>query len=134
MKGKQVKVSDETLERLMEVGFTAAWRGYWKQARAIFAAVQGVKPNNEGPLVGYGLSLINSDKNKLAVEQLRRALEMNPDNDVARCYLGMALKSAGLESEAARYFEGVIGADRDEAAVKLSRIMLGLEQEGASAV
>ncbi len=107
----------------------AAWRGYLQQAGEIFSAVQAACPDNEGAWIGKGIALMNAGRKKDAIRLLEQALEMNPDNVMGKCFLGMAWKMAGSEGKATQLLDEVMQAGSDESAAKLARILLGLEED-----
>ena len=120
-----MQVDTSTVRLLMEIGYIAAGYGLVKEAEAIFAAVKASRPDSELPLVGLAVTRLNAGQNDEAIRLLRdEALKINADSDIARAFLGLALKQAGLASESRAFLQTVVDNRRDMTAVALAEQLL----------
>jgi predicted Zn-dependent protease len=119
-----VQVDTETVRLLTEIGFMAMSRGKQREAEAIFAGVQAVRPKSETPAIGLALTRIGARKLDEAIRILRDdALARNPDSAEAKCYLGMALKLAGRASEADKVLREAAGAATGETKARAKSLL-----------
>ncbi|WP_263354394.1 tetratricopeptide repeat protein [Acidicapsa acidisoli] len=73
--------------------------GNFQQAQWEFESVVSKHPDFEQARVGLAGILLENDKNDLAAQQLRRAVELNPNDDVAWYRLTRALRTSGSPEE-----------------------------------
>jgi tetratricopeptide (TPR) repeat protein len=73
--------------------------GKFEQAQREFESVVSRHPDFEQARVGLAGILLENDKNDLAAQQLRRAVELNPNDDVAWYRLTRALRTSGSSEE-----------------------------------
>ena len=124
-----MEISTELARRLMEIGLLAANRaGLQKQAHPIFAGLRAVRPQSELPLVGHGIAFLNTDNPREAGASFEAALQMNPENDVAKCYLGMACQVIGWGSKSRKLLADVIENGDEPEAESMARSFMELKE------
>ncbi|PTX91923.1 hypothetical protein DB346_23485 [Verrucomicrobia bacterium LW23] len=119
------QVDTETVQLLLEAGYTAVGVGLTDRADAIFAGLRVLRPESDAPLIGKAVSLISSGKYAEAVKVLENeALAVVPGSPLARAFIGMALQLQGLGSQARETLEAVVAEDSDPSATSLARNLL----------
>jgi tetratricopeptide (TPR) repeat protein len=73
---------------LVEGGFIAVKQGNRDAAEKLFRAAQLLKPNHTAPTIGFGYVALNSMNLQLARKYFEEVLEKEPQNAVAKVYLG----------------------------------------------
>ena len=122
-----MEVSTELARRLMEIGLLAANRaGLQKQAHPIFAGLRAARPQSELPLVGHGVAFLNTDNPREAGASFEAALQINPENDIAKCYLGMAYQAIGWSAKSRKILADVIENGDDPEAASMARNFMNL--------
>lgn len=117
--------STELVRTLMEVGYVAIGFGRFADAETIFAGVQAARPESELPAIGRAVVRLNSGRPQDAVRLLEgEALKRNPDSDLAKSFLGLALKQTGENSRSRQLLEDVARAGGQTEAVALSKSLL----------
>jgi tetratricopeptide (TPR) repeat protein len=125
-----MEIEKDLLQLLMETGHLASGYGYFPEAEVIFSGLRAVRPESEYPLIGLALAKMNARKYIEAIKILmEEALKVNPKSDLAKSFLGLALKLSGLREESVTVLREVIAADRDKIAVKIARNLI-TEQTG----
>lgn len=120
-----MNASTELVQRLMEVGYVAAGNGYSKQAEAIFAGVQAVRPESELPSIGLAVMQLNAGLCEVAVKTLEEeGLKRNPDSELVQSFLGLALKLGGQSARSEQVLQKVIASGSNTQAVELARSLL----------
>jgi len=127
---KKLGIDDELLDLLYEIGILGLVRSYFVHAEAIFEGYKAVVPKSERARIGLGLLALARANYAKAIEVFRdELLEMNPESDFAKAYLGIAYKSSGKPQEAKICFESVIESNRDESLVILAKEALNKIKE-----
>lgn len=120
-----MKTDEEMLKLLMQIGFLASGRGNISEAETIFSGVQARQPESAYPLIGRAVNRMNDLDYDGAIRILiGEALERNPGNDLAKGFLGFALRKAGLDEQSREVCREVVDAGRDEVAVAMARAVL----------
>jgi len=120
-----VDVGTEVVQLLMEAGFVAIGRGMFSEATAIFAGVAAIRPDNEMPIVGQAIAQLNSGRVAEAVGTLRnKALALKPDSQIAKSFLGLALKLEGFQAESRALLDEVVKNNSAPEAVALAQSLL----------
>ena len=119
-----INIDTDILQKMMEVGYVAAGSGQWMEAAAIFDGVQAARPGSEYPDIGMAIVLLNAARTDDAIKTLQDSLEEHPESDLAKSFLGLALRQAELTTESDRLLNEVIEADRDPKAVSLAISLL----------
>jgi Flp pilus assembly protein TadD len=120
-----MQIEKELLQILMESGYLAGGYGFFAEAEVIFKGIMAARPESEYPLIGLAVSKMNAGKNDEAVKILhKQALKLNPESDLARSFIGLALKLGGLNDESLTVLGEVVAAGRDETAVKMARSLM----------
>ena len=120
-----MEIDAGSLQLLMEVGFLAGGYGYLGEAEIIFDGLKAVRPQNESPLIGLAFAKMNNNQMDEAIRILEEeALKVNPQSDLARSFLGLALKLSGRVEQCLPILREVVERNSDEAAVKVARGLL----------
>lgn len=110
---------------LGEIGMLAAGHGYEKQAVAIFEGLKAVRPASEAPAIGLAVVHLSNGRAEDAVRVLRdEALAVNPGSDLARSFLGLALKAAGRAQESEQLLRDVVAKATDPQAKAMAAAVL----------
>jgi len=128
---------------LTEIGFLAAGRGQFEQARTIFGALIQLRPNRAFPHVGLAMAMINQGRAAeaaVALAAARRALEsivasvevgaagvdLRDEHATLSAYYGLALQMAGHSAESSKILGGLADRPAGDPAGRIARSMLGL--------
>ncbi|MBF0103127.1 MAG: hypothetical protein HQK77_19685 [Desulfobacterales bacterium] len=118
-------ITSELLQLLMEIGYLAGGYGLLNDSETIFEAIKSVRPESEYPLIGLAVTKMNANNNEDAIAILKnQALKVNPQSDLARSFLGLALKHAGYGSESQSVLQEVLNSGKDAVAVKMAQAIL----------
>jgi hypothetical protein len=120
-----MEIDTKLIRLLMEVGYLAGGHGFFKESETIFEGLKAVRSESEYPIIGLAITKMNAKKNDEAVEILReQALKLNPDSDMAKCFLGLSLKLSGMNHESRKVLEDVVENGNSEEAVNMARSFL----------
>ncbi len=121
-----MKLDPQTLTLLSDLGFIAGGRGMLPLAQKIYEGLMIARPEHESPYIGLAMAMMFSQQPKQAAELLRAsALAINPESELARSFLGLALKLDGDVQGAREQLEAVAESGSDQAAVELAKNVLG---------
>lgn len=98
-----MEFSKVTIAKLMTLGVMASVKGFPKEANSIMEGIWEIHPDNLYVLIGLALAKTNMGYYKEAITILQNhVLNVDPENSMAQCIFGMALKFSGqrLEGEA----------------------------------
>jgi tetratricopeptide (TPR) repeat protein len=96
----------------------------WEKARAQFMHVLAQSPNDADSLYAVGLLSLQTNKLDEAEDYLKRTLQLRPDNQQARIYLGQIAEERKDYAEAARWYREVaVGEHFFEAQVRLGVVL-----------
>jgi tetratricopeptide (TPR) repeat protein len=119
------QLSSELAQKLIEIGFIASNRGYFKEAEAIFNGLISARPMSEYPLIGLAFNHMNSGNTVLGMKILAdQALKLNPDSQMAQLYLGLAMRLSNLNSYAEDILSQVVENGKDPQAVNAAQLLL----------
>ncbi len=120
-----MNISTELIQILMEIGYFAGENGYPVESEVIFEALRQARPNSEYPLIGLAVTMMNLGKYDEAVQTLtNEALGVNPESNLAKSFLGLALKLAGRTEECKGILNEVINQNEDQIAVNMANSIL----------
>lgn len=137
-------------QRLAELGFVAAGKGWLAQASQLFSCLIDLAPRRALPHIGLALALLNGGRPDDALRVLERADKLVAEGDVAssdaemsdrrdesaliRAFYGVALKLAGHTTESFRILQSLSDRPGHDHAGRIARSMLGVtqSQEGQS--
>ena len=120
-----MEIDAQLTKLLMEVGYLAGGYGFVSESEKIFNGIAAVRPESEYPYIGLAVTCLNANMNEAAVEILRtRALKANPDSDLAKSFLGLALKLAGMNAESQKVLQEVVDNGGAEEAVNMAKSLL----------
>ena len=114
-----MEIEQTRIQMLMEIGFLAAGKGEIKASETIFTGISALRPESESPRIGLAVARMNAGKNQEAIAILR-----DQASDMAKSFLGLALKLEGLNSEASSILEGVVAGNGEPKAVEMARALL----------
>jgi hypothetical protein len=118
-------IPSDLLQILMEAGYMAAGCGWQRHAESIFAGVIAVRPRSEFPWIGFAIARIVMGQLSDAFEILtKQALMLNPQNDLAKTFLGLILSRTGSHTLSERLLGQVINESQTSEAVQLAREIL----------
>jgi Flp pilus assembly protein TadD len=120
-----MEIDRELLQILMQSGYLAGGYGFFSEAETIFQGVMAARPESEYPVIGLAVSKMSAGRNDDAVKILHnQALKLNPESDLARSFIGLALKLGGLNEESLTMLKDVVAAGKDETAVKMAQSLI----------
>lgn len=120
-----MEISTDLVKLLMEIGYVAVGSGLSAEAAAIFAGVEAARPESELPAIGLAVSQMNSGRADEAVRTLRdKALVRKPDSQIAKSFLGLALKLAGFQADSRALLSEVVQANAHAEAVAMAQSLL----------
>jgi tetratricopeptide (TPR) repeat protein len=102
---RQPDLLDATLQKAIALNAL----GRSKEAEPLFDAVLAKRPGSAPALAGKGACAQNRDDYAAAIGYYRRALDVAPDNQIARHNLGRVLRHVGRPAEAAEQFRTLLG-------------------------
>ncbi|MCG8530932.1 MAG: hypothetical protein MI749_09735 [Desulfovibrionales bacterium] len=118
-------IDDKYRQLLGKAGFLAANSGQLEKGEVIFNGLAETAPDKVGPILGQALILMFKGEIESAVTKLRNeALALDPEDQHARAYLGMALQMGGAEGEAKKVLDEVVANAQEESARKLATELL----------
>lgn len=118
-------ITKEMLSLLYDIGVLALVRSFFVEAADIFEGYKAVKPQSELARMGMGLTAMAIPNYEVAAHIFKdEVLKINPKNDIARAYLGMAQKEMGKEDDARKTLQQVIDSNQEESAVVLAKAVL----------
>lgn len=131
-------------QRLAEIGFVAAGKGWLAQASQVFRPLIDIAPHRTLPHIGLALALLNGGKPEEALRVLEQAQRIvsnsetpaseaelsdrRDDSALIQAFYGVALKLAGHTTESFRILEGLSGRPSHDRAGRIARSMLGMVQ------
>jgi hypothetical protein len=118
----------DVVERLTEVGLLASECGLHHAAKAIFADLTKLRPNNPSMLISAAVVQARRGEIEGTIEQLRQVVARFEDFEMAKAMLGTYLVQNG-EKGALALFEDVLGTARDPSAVNVVRCSLELARK-----
>jgi hypothetical protein len=125
------RISSDLLQILMETGYVAAGCGWKRHVETIFAGIVAVRPESELPWIGFAIAQIAMGQFSEAFETLtKRALVLNPKNDLAKAFLGLILSRIGSHKLSEHLLSQVIDENQTPEAVQLAKEILNKQDEG----
>jgi predicted Zn-dependent protease len=131
-------------QRLAELGFVAAGKGWLAQASQLFNSLIELEPQHALPHVGLALAFLNGGHPDDALRVLERADKLVADREAAsgaremsdlrdesaliRAFYGVALKLAGRTAESFRILQALSDRPGHDHAGRIARSMLGVTQ------
>ncbi|MBL9157782.1 MAG: hypothetical protein JNJ70_09935 [Verrucomicrobiales bacterium] len=121
-----MEVSTESIRRATEAGYLAAVNGMAPQSLLIFSGIAAARPESELADIGLSFSHLCLGDVREALRILTEdALRKNPESDLAKAFVGLCLKQAGLNGEAESLLEEVAGGSGDESARNMAAALIG---------
>jgi len=118
-------VDAEILRKLADIGFMATGGGLFRQAEAIFHAIELNRKDNVLPHMGMALNLMNMELAEDALNVLeKKALKMEPENQVLQAFKAMALMQLGRNNESETCLHQIVTKSKDDIAVTLAENLL----------
>lgn len=117
-------LSDTMIKTLADIGFMASSGGQSRQAFAIFAGIEAIRPKSILPDIGYALEFMNKRKYQQAINILNnQALKKEPDSAAAQAFIGLALMLDGHNRKSEDCLE-TISDSQDSAAAHMAQELL----------
>jgi tetratricopeptide (TPR) repeat protein len=124
-------IPSNLLQILTEVGYMAAGCGWRQQAESIFNGIIAVRPESEFPWISYAIAKISVGQLSEAFEMLtKRALVLNPRNDLAKAFLGLILSRVGSHKISEHFLHQVVDENQTPEAVQLAKEVLNKRDKG----
>lgn len=102
-------VTSEDLRTLADIGFIASSRGMNSHARAMFAALRGLRPEQEVGYLGEAVVSLLSGNPGLAITTLKKA----PETSATQSFLGLALLQEGNRTAGEKVLNTIAEAEKD---------------------
>lgn len=121
-------ISREDARLLGKIGFLGLWQGRFVESESIFTALKDAEPGRIGPVLGLGMAAVHrGDYARAATIFERDALAVDPEDEHAKAWLGLALFRSGDAARARGILEplaeGAKAADAKTLAGELLREM-----------
>lgn len=95
------------------------------ESEEIFNAIHAIRPESELPLIGLAVTKMNKNQAGEAARVLwDKALKINPESDLAKSFLGLALKLSGMNNESRTVLEEVLQSGQDPQATDIAKSLL----------
>jgi len=107
----RISPADPTIE--VRLARALALCGQDREAIAEYRRAIAGRPNEVAPRVEFGTLLIRAHRSGEAIDVLREALRLDPEDDEARAALARAVASTGNNLEALRRYEEVLATSPD---------------------
>ena len=118
-------VDKETVDILAETAILAGIFGLAREGAALSAALSAAAPGDANVAMVQATALISGRRYDEAGALLRDVvLAEDPDNSIAKAFLGFALKLSGKVTEAEQTCQEVLDADDDADAVTVAKALL----------
>ena len=124
-------ISREDARLLGKIGFMGLWQGRFAESEEIFTALKDAEPGRIGPVLGLGMSFAHRGEYAKAIDIFEKdALALDPEDEHAKAWLGLALFRSGQEARAREILEPLAKGARADDAKSLAK---GLLEEMAAA-
>jgi hypothetical protein len=125
MAGDTFEIGTPLIRLMMEIGYLATGNGFPTEAEAIFEGVRAVRPGSEVPIIGLAVSRMNAGHPLEAVSLLEeQALRLNPESELTRGFLGLALRLAGHTARSQSVLEELAAKATNPIAGGMARALL----------
>lgn len=125
-------ITREDARLLGKIGFMGLWQGRFAESESIFSALKDADPKRIGPLLGLGMAAAHRGEYARAIDIFQnQALVLDPDDEHAKAWLGLALFRDGNAQKAREILEPVAQNGKAEDAKALAKGVL--EELAASA-
>jgi hypothetical protein len=118
-------IAQQDARLLGKIAFMGLWQGRFAESEAIFAALGAAQPHRIGPALGLGMVHAHKGEYAKAAELLEtKALAIDPKDDHARAWLGLALYRDGKKDQAKKRLDAVLADGEAKDAKELARAIL----------
>ena len=94
-------ISREEARLLGKIAFLGLWQGRFAESASIFTALRDAEPDRIGPVLGLGMVHAHKGEYTKAIEVFeKKALALDPDDEHAKAWLGLALFRDGQKERA----------------------------------
>ncbi len=124
------KLDHESLALMMEAGYVYVGMQRFKEARGVFEGVAALAPESEIPLIALGSVDFCQAKFASAIRHYKKALELEPESQFARAYMGETLLFMGKKKDALEMLKSVAAADRKGTAGAFAASLLDAVEKG----
>jgi len=120
-----MEISTETIQRTMEAGYLAAVNGMSQESIQIFRGIAAARPESELADIGLSFSHLCAGDVAEAVRILHEeALRKNPESALAKSFVGLCLKQAGMNAEADSILGEVVEGEAEGPAREMAAALL----------
>lgn len=124
MRFSDVKVSDEELRVILEIGFLLREMSKFNEAAQIFRGVTELIPDSDVPLVGLGTVEFQQRNFAEAHDAYERALNIKPASLYARVHRAEAWLFEGMRDRAEEELRQIIETDSDSPHSRTAQALL----------
>ncbi len=119
------EIDTAMVQTLMEIGYVAIGRGQQSAAEDIFNGISSARPESELPIIGLAVTKMNFGDFTAAFKLLgENALSINPESDLAKCFLGVVSFYCGAQKESLAIMSDILANSSDEVAIKIAKSTL----------
>lgn len=99
-------ITREEARLLGKISFMGLWQGRFEESESIFSALQSAEPDRIGPVLGLGMAAVHRGDYAKAITIFENdALSVDPEDEHAKAWLGLALFRAGQAARAKTLLE-----------------------------
>ncbi len=110
-------LDSDDLRLLADIGFIAASHGHMAHAKAIFGAIDAMRPDSEAAAIGLAMVDLSAANPEAALVRLNRA----PVTPAVRAFRGLAYLRSGDHASASAILESVLEETPTDAAADIAR-------------
>lgn len=128
MSEASLPLDPDAMRLIAEIGFIGAQAGQAAASRALFQALQVLRPESTLPFIGRAMAELGSDQPQEAARILRdEGLKQYPADAELMAFLGLALHEAGQSAESNKILCAVVAQGTgDEPHVRMAMKLLSL--------
>lgn len=120
-----LEISKDLIAKLAELAFVGLRSGLQKKPEVIFEGLTAYAPNNENVLLGIAILDISMGKSHKAIRDLEHGvLRVNPNNELAKSQLGIALYATGMHGRAEGLLKEIATTGKDSIAINVAKEFL----------
>ena len=118
-------ISREDARLLGKVAFLGLWQGRFAESESIFTSLKLAEPDRIGPLLGLGMTYAHRGDYAKAIDVFEKeALALDPEDEHAKAWLGLALFRVEQTERARNILEPLVKDGKVEDAKALAKTIL----------
>jgi Flp pilus assembly protein TadD len=125
-----IPLTSDDMRLIAEIGFIGTQSGQLAASRALFEALQVLRPQSTLPHIGRALAALEAQRGDDAIRILRdEALQQHPGDAEVMAFLGLALHNARRTTEARQVLNAVVTQEGmgNEPAIRMAQKLLALD-------